>query len=466
MRDRVLATISRYSMLQPGMRLGVAVSGGADSVCLLHFLRDILANFNLNLTVVHLNHRLRAEADLDEQFVLELADRFHLAKRTQVVDVRQLAESTGDNLEQAARNARRDFFHRLIAAGDVDRIATAHTRSDQAETVLFRLLRGAYTTGLSGIRPVTAGGLIRPFLEIDRADVLAYLREREIAWREDSSNQNLDFVRNRIRHQLLPELAAGWNPNLPAILAQLAVLSQEDDEFWNAEIDRLAPKYLTRSQDEPAILIDIPDFLTLPRTVARRLVRLAISQIRGDLTQVDFGHIGRIMALADAPDGHGRLQIPGVDVFRSFDWLRFAIPRREPPIRDWEIPLVAPGTYAIPGGELRLELIERTDASTGGSGLRHLDWSRTQPLGALQLRNWRPGDRYHPADRSRPDKIKALFQEARIPLWERSAWPVLCAGAHIVWSRRFGPAVDLAAGPGARRVLQIDEFRPKTGASP
>lgn len=449
MRDRVSATIAQYRMLTPGMRVGVAVSGGADSVCLLHVLRDLSTEWNLKITVVHLNHQLRGEhSDGDQAFVESLADSFGYAKRTQAVDLRNAAAAAGSNLEEAGREARRAFFHRLIADGTVQRIATAHTRSDQSETVLFRFLRGSFTTGLSGIRPVTHEGLIRPFINVDRVDIEQYLRERSLPWREDSTNRDLTFARNRIRHELLPELAANWNPGLPGILAQHATLAREDDEYWTAEVARLAGVLFERRAR--AIVISIDPLRTLPHAVSRRLIRAAIEEVKGNLRQIDFSHVDQVYRLAEAPDGHGRVQIPGVDVFRSFDWVRFAAPRTAPVERDWEIAVHLPGEYATPAGDIHLECAERTQAGTLG-----LDWNRVQAVGDLLLRNWRPGDRYHPAGTEKEDKIKTMFQDQHIPLWERAAWPVLTAGRKIVWSLRFGPAAEFAATEASDQVLQM-----------
>src|SRR5215831_19836384 len=188
--ERVACTISRYRMLEAGQRAGVAVSGGADSVCLLHVLRELAPRWNLHLTVLHLNHKLRGrESDEDADFVRCLAAGLNLPLQIREADLR----NSGDNLEQAAREARRAFFAESMAAHKLDRIATGHTPTDQAETVLFRFLRGAGTAGLAGIRPVTVEGIVRPLLEIERAEIEQFLGERNIAWREDSSNRSLEF---------------------------------------------------------------------------------------------------------------------------------------------------------------------------------------------------------------------------------------------------------------------------------
>src|SRR5438105_6744354 len=228
-------------MFQPGHSVGVAVSGGADSVCLLHVLLELAPRWDLRLSVLHLDHGLRGEESRgDALFVRELAGRLGLPVCIREVQV----AAAPDNLEQAARKARLAFFQERIASGSVERVALGHTRSDQAETVLFRFLRGSGTAGLAGIRPVTGDGLVRPLIAVDRADVTRFLRERGIPWREDSTNAGPQFARNRIRHQLLPQLAREWNPAIGEMLAHTADWALGEEAYWQNEIDRLAAEHL------------------------------------------------------------------------------------------------------------------------------------------------------------------------------------------------------------------------------
>ncbi|MGA2435564.1 MAG: tRNA lysidine(34) synthetase TilS, partial [Bryobacteraceae bacterium] len=240
MLERVRAEIARGKMFAPGARVGVAVSGGADSVCLLLVLRELAPEWDLKLCVLHVNHGLRGEeSDADARFVEELAAKFGLEFHCRQADVRRIAADTGDNLEQAARRVRREFFRSFLESGRLKRVALGHTQSDQAETVLFRFLRGSGTAGLAGIRPVTPEGFVRPLLAVTRADVEEYLRARGAGWREDSSNRDLSFARNRIRHELLPTLTSGWNPALAAVLAGTASVAQDEEEYWRGVVDEV-----------------------------------------------------------------------------------------------------------------------------------------------------------------------------------------------------------------------------------
>ena len=439
-------------------RIGVAVSGGADSVFLLHALREL----GVAVAVLHVNHGLRGpESDGDEEFVRALAGCFGLPIHVLAAPV------PPGNIEQEARRARYDFFAEQIGAGTCEAVATGHTLDDQAETVLYRFLRGSGTAGLSGIRPVTESGIIRPLLGLRRSEVRSWLTDRNISWREDCSNQNPDFVRNRIRLQHLPELSANVNPALPEVLASTADWAQAEEDYWCAELDHLEPLYLIEKPE--TILISTKPYRDLPVAVQRRLLRRAIERVRGSLRAIDFRHVEAIREMMATRDGSGRMQLPGLDVYRSFDWLRLSPSGIDSRLeRDFEAPLVIPGRTAVSERQItiEMELLDKQDVYN--KEVQALDWERCAGSlsQGLRLRNWRPGDQYQPQGRTAAEKIKTLFQESRIPLWERRTWPVVVqvndvhddtqANA-IVWSRRFGVASKFAAGPESGKILTIRE---------
>jgi tRNA(Ile)-lysidine synthase len=453
--QRIIHTIDRYGMLHPAQRIGVAVSGGADSVCLLHALIELAPRWDLRFHVLHLNHGLRGEESrADAEFVRNLANCLGLPVTIRTADL----NAPSDNLEQAARRARLAFFREMIASRVVDRVATGHTRSDQAETVLFRFLRGSGTAGLAGIRPVTPPGIIRPLMDVDRSEVEQFLRNRKIAWRDDSTNTSRRFVRNRIRHELLPQLARDWNPAIAETLAHTADWALEEESWWESEIDRVAHGCLVEQQG--AVLARADAIAGLPLAVARRVVRRALQMVKGDLRRIDFHHIAAVIGLA-ARIGHGRVHLPDVQVVRSFDWLRFS--SRNSDDRAYALPVTVPGIFPIPHSEfaLSLELIEKREGSKKFdcvyNGEMGLDWPRLS--GSLELRNWKPGDQYQPLHGG-SQKLKTLFQQARVPIWERRGWPILTDGTAIVWARRFGPAAGVAAGVESNTILRIKEIHP------
>lgn len=404
-------------MLSPGQRVGVAVSGGPDSVCLLAVLRHLAPAYGVTLSVVHLNHQLRgAASDDDARFVADLAQAHGLI-------LHATTRAVGPT-EDDARQARLAYFAELRAAGLVDRIATGHTQDDQAETVLFRLLRGSSPSGLAGILPTTREGLIRPLLDVSRAEVCAYLREHGFDWRIDASNADPRFARNRIRHHLLPALTRDWNASLPAQLARTAEIARDEDTFLHS----LVPPPLTDGEAVyiPTTLID--------NALRRRQVRWAVDHLAG--SQLDFRHVEAIAALFAPSLGSGRLQVPGIDVMRSFDWVRFARLALTG-TRNWSRPLPVPGFVSLSAGGLTTSL---------GAAMIEGDCFDSDAAGPhLVLRNWRPGDAYSPVG-----SLKERFETERIPLWERRNWPIITAGEEIVWSKRFGVGERFRAEPGGR----------------
>jgi len=396
-------------MICHGWRIGVAVSGGADSVALLHVLHAMSAEGGFSLMVLHLNHQLRGvESDLDEQFVKGLAASLGIPCVSEKVTL-------GDgNLEQAGRYARKEFFSRCVVEWKLDRVALGHTRSDQAETVLFRMLRGSGPTGLAAILPVTREKWIRPLIEVGRDEVRQYLVDRGIAWREDSSNRDMRFSRNRIR-RLMPELARDFNPRLEVALARLADISREEENFWDVEVTRLDAIH----NSDGAVLVRLEKIAKVHTAVVRRLMRRAIALVKGDLHQIALEHVDRVVTLARGNSGGGRVELPGgLEVWRSFDQLRIGKGRAAVPAA---VPVKVPGVTEFGGCQIDVE----------ASG---------QVMPPLTLRGWRAGDRFWVEGTPGPEKLRTLLQEARVPSWDRPLWPIITDGETILWTRRFGVA--------------------------
>ena len=445
MLDRLIRAVSRHRMLSPADRVIAAVSGGPDSVCLLDVLSQLAPMAGATLVgVAHLNHKLRGEAsDEDQRFVAALAQRygveFHLEKAN--------LPAKG-NLEEVARHARRNFFARLIREGAASKVATGHTLDDQAETVLFRLLRGSGPGGISGILPSTMEGLIRPLLEITREQVREYLNSRGFQWREDASNLDVRFSRNRIRHELLPLLGREWNPRISEALARHAEISWVEEQWWKEEIGRVAAHILKESGE--GLEADARDIAELPKALGRRLVRHAFHWVRCEEGQASLSHVDDVLEIAAGERGEGQIGFGGVEIIRSFGRLRFQ--RVENRVPDFCRVVEVPGRYPFPGTLVCFELAEGTCQAGDCASLELLGLGELRPL---QLRSWRVGDRYRPVGKSRDYTLHELFQRARVPSWRRHAWPVVAMESRIVWVREFGVASDFAVGRG--RVLRIRE---------
>jgi tRNA(Ile)-lysidine synthase len=449
------------ALLKPGMRLAVALSGGADSVALLRILAARGRELGLTLHAAHLHHGLRgAEADADLEFCRALAAKlglpFHEARVDTACEAAADSKSgkAAETIEEAARRMRYQWFRQLMASGQVDAVATAHTLDDQAETVLAKFLRGAWTEGLAGISPKLegpegAGRIVRPLLSATHAEIEAYLRELGQDWREDSSNHNLTFTRNRIRHELLP-LLEGWNPRLREHMAQMAALARDEEAWWHGELARLAPQLLlpgrpvrgggraTGAGLDSGLAIEVTRLAALAPALQRRLIRYAAGQFGAAL---DFAATEAVRSLALTGRAGQKLALPhSLRAERTARELRLSIqlesapkgkstlaPRAEPLTYDVTIP----GEIDAPAFGLRLRIEIRDAAMAKGTPN-----GRSGPAGKTAiLRNWKPGDRVRLRHSSGRRKVKEVLERLRVTGTDRALWPVLEIGGQIVWMR-------------------------------
>jgi tRNA(Ile)-lysidine synthase len=303
LQEPLLEYIQRHSLLKAGDRVGVAVSGGADSVALLRLLLELRDEMGIVLSVAHFHHGIRgAEADADAEFVARLAKRHNLELHSGSGDAPGHAGARQASLETAARELRYQFFTRLLQAGAADKIATGHTLDDQAETVLMKSLRGAGTRGLAGIYPALGAGIVRPLLGVRRSEVEEYLRGLGQEWREDSTNRDRRHLRNRVRHELVPLLERDFNPEVTRVLAESAEVARAEEEFWQREMERLLPEVCCGEGRS----LKLNALLAQPLAVQRRLVRAALERAG---TGFDFRHGEEILRLAQK--SRGAVELPG-----------------------------------------------------------------------------------------------------------------------------------------------------------
>jgi tRNA(Ile)-lysidine synthase len=312
--DKTMASVPQLNrtLLRPGQRLAVAVSGGADSVALLRTLVLAAPEIGFVLSVAHVHHGIRgADADADAEFVAVLAAENGLVFHRHDVDTPATAKINRETIEEAARNLRYEWFGQLLASGEADAVATAHTLDDQAETVLHKLLRGAWTEGLSGIHPVVMqpkGTILRPFLHTRRSEIEAWLRSLNQSWREDTTNADTAFTRNRLRHQLLPELAT-YNPQIHTQLAHLATVARDEEAYWQTELGRLLPTLLlpgkpvrgggrasSTDPNEAVLALEIERLPSAP-AVRRRILRAAARQLG---VALNYEQTERLLAMCGA----------------------------------------------------------------------------------------------------------------------------------------------------------------------
>ena len=553
--ERVLKHIRRIELMQAGERVGIAVSGGIDSVALLRFLLELRAELGIVLSVVHFNHKLRgAESDGDERFVADLAREHDLEFHCDSDDVAGHAREQRVSLETAARELRYRFFRHLIreyaepdpqglkpaysifpdgtaeavpfhelpsprlaggtpTGANLNKVATGHTLDDQAETVLMRLVRGAGLRGIGGIYPRIVlendegdpcGEIVRPLLAVRRRELETYLKEIGQSWREDASNSDTSFTRNRVRKLLIPVLENEFNPAAAENIAELAEIARGEEDFWENEasgwmgtgvhwsepawaqsahisgglVGRGLVQIGSAGKDPPAgssdpdlqsqieeaswlvvnASVDLLWLLGEPLAVQRRVIKAIGAHARIPL---EFKHVEEILRFAGEETGSGKeLQLPlGWKVGRDSDHLVFLTPdlREPPPLKDYEYDLPVPGCIEIgeTGSRIEARRVGASKDRDAGYNPEHL-LDADSLSGPFKVRNWRAGDRYWPQHTKSPKKIKELLQERHVPRSQRKLWPVVVNGDEVIWLRGFPPPARFAAKSGRDAVLILE----------
>ncbi len=487
LEQRITQAIERTRLIAAGDRVGVAVSGGADSVALLRLLDAGRAKFGIALTVLHFDHKLRADSASDARFVEQLAKSRALGFVCEQADVLSVAHRKKKNIEEVARRLRYEFFARVVARGLASRIAVAHTMDDQAETVLARLLRGTGPAGLAGIYPQN-GAVVRPLLGIRRSDLREYLRSIGQDWREDATNRDTTRQRAHVRENLLPALENEFSSATVENLARLAALSREDEAFWGALVQDRFQRLARLDERTGAVSISAGrllapmEFSSAPpphamRSLTERLVRRLYKNVCGDLLQLTSTHVAQVIELAQAGAGGKCVQLPrGVRVTRNFGEILFAVAKvrqvsrqkrtgkreTDRPSRAYQYSVQLSGfgctNVSIPelASCFRLKVIDWSSAPRETTKWRSiLDLELLRP--PLLFRNWRPGDSYRPRGRRKARKLKEMLLAARVAKSERDGWPVLETDGQVVWAKGMEPAQDFCVREGTRIAVLIEE---------
>jgi len=403
-------------------------------VGLLRALHREAAELGLVLAVAHVHHGIRgAEADEDERFVGDLADDLGLELWAHRVETPAVARERKQTLEEAARELRYAWFRELLAQGKFDAVATAHTLDDQAETVLHRLLRGAWTEGLGGIHPVVhcaRGSILRPFLETRREEIREWLQQRGQPWREDATNQDTAHTRNRIRLDLMPRLGE-YNPQVAEQLARLATIARDEESWWDAELARILPglvlpgkpvrgggRAVSTHPEEGSAGIELERLRALAPAVRRRVLRAAAKRLGCAL---NFEQTERLMAMCE-PEAAKKQEAAGLWAEKSARELRLVRKgaSREEAIATEPVEVSIPGEASGFGVRLRMVLAE--NASTASPG-------------TVVLRTPRAGDRVRIRHSRGAKPLKEIFERMQVEPEARKTWPVLEWQRQIVWMK-------------------------------
>ncbi len=440
LEPRVLGFIQEHCPIPSQSRLLVAVSGGADSVCLLHILVKLKEELGIELYAAHLNHQLRgAESESDARYVAKLAQSLGVPAIIEKRDVAAYQTQKRISLEEAAREVRYNFLAQTAKTIGTSQVAIGHTKDDHIETILMHLIRGSGTRGLQGLKPHTEWPtadtvitIVRPLLEVSREETQSYCQEYNLGPRLDSSNLSLSPLRNRIRLRLLP-LLKGYNPRAAEALLRTARIAADDTAFLEEEGSRLWHQIARRQ--ERTIILDKEPFLELPAALKRQVLRLSLEKLIGNLKDIEARHIEELMNALSKPAGRS-LSLPGGLTF-TIEYDRYLINEGPStlspyPLLEQELVITIPGKTLLPGWQIeakitnREDMIEKGDHFTAG-----FDLDRTGDK--LSVRSRKPGDRFCPLGMSQPKKLNEFMIDAKIPRLWRKRIPIVCSPEQIVW---------------------------------
>lgn len=453
---KVKKIIERYNMFSPGDRILVGVSGGPDSVCLLHILDRCRKEMVLSLHVVHINHGIRKrESKREEKFVSHLAGRMNLPITVKSLDVPSYARKKRLTIEEAARDMRYSALEQLAGKLNAKKIALGHTASDQVETVLMHLLRGSGPQGLSGIPPVRKLGstaVVRPLIEVNREEILSYLKKNKLTFCLDSSNRKTEYFRNRIRLKLLPLLRKNYNKNIDGALLRLSEILKEENAYWERVVERVLGRVV--SWEAEKILIDFKRFLRYNVIVQRRILYRLFGGI------VSLNQIEAIRSLAQKSSQGKRIYLgKRFSVRKEGNFLIFSSsPERR--FKKFNYPLRVPGKNEIEGLNLTLNtrIVDFYPVSEKETNTAYFDIDKIN-FKKLLLRNRREGDRFRPFGLRGTKKLSDFFIDRKIPRRLRDRVPLLVEGEDILWVVGIRRADKARITEDTKKILEVRVLR-------
>jgi tRNA(Ile)-lysidine synthase len=454
---KIRQTVERFSMLQPADRVVVAVSGGADSVCLLHCLVELAPEYNLELLAAHFNHQLRGgESDEDQRFVEDLCARLGVELKTGTAPVREIAKNRKGSLEEICRERRHGFLLSLMRERGYTKIALGHNLDDQAETVLMNVIRGAGIDGLKGIDPAR-DCYIRPLLEVARDEIAEFLAGRQIPFRSDSSNLDNSFRRNSVRNSLIPEIRKKYNPSISAALGRLAGIAREENSF----LDRAARKALDRFQQG----IKLDEFLRYDPALRSRIIKTALEGLSPVKGGISHEHIAAAAGAIEGANPSAEICLPyGIFVRREYGYAVIGRAdgkgRKSKDHPEYNYTIDVPRTLFVReiDMEFRFALLERLPPPEDmrNEWKAFMDFSSVAP--PLVIRNLRPGDRIQPFGMKGSKKLQDVLTDRKIPRARRREIPVLADSESVLWVPGIVRSERMRTDGGAGRILSVERI--------
>ena len=454
MLARVKKTLKKYKMLTQGEKVILGVSGGADSIAMLYALNE-LVDYGLELIVAHLNHGIRGdEAKGDAEFVKETAKSLRLTFVYGEVDTLSFKEESQLSLEDAARTLRYKFFDQVLNKHYATKIATAHTLDDQAETVLMRLLRGSGSRGLSGIPPVS-NSIVRPLIDTSRSEIEEYLRSKGVEWVEDSTNESPEFLRNRIRQDLLVELES-YNPQIKETLSRTAEILRSEEEFIRKEALKHFDDIFSPNKSE--LIGDLKYYRSVEKPLRFSLLRLTIEKLNTSLKNISSTHIVSADDFLLSETASGEVELPqGTVIVKGYD--TFLVTRKSELELEFSYSIQSPGKWSFPEFSVSIEYIITDELAENDESVAYFD-PETVSF-PIEVRNFKPGDRFSPLGMTTSKKLQDYFTDIKLPKFLRSRVPIFISKDEIMWLGGIRLDNRFKVTDKKKEVLMIKLIRPR-----
>lgn len=430
--QKVSDTIKQYNMIQQGDCLVVGVSGGPDSVCLLHILNQLIEKFDFKLVVAHINHCIRGESAVEDQiFVESLAKKMNLQVFSEIINVKQVAKEKDISVEEAGRIVRYEYFEKIAENIKAKKIAVGHNKNDVAETILLNLIRGSGMDGLKGIEPVK-GNIIRPLIEISRNDIEDYCKENNLEYRIDKTNNQTEYSRNKVRLELIPYIQNNLNPNVVNSLCRTAQIIKEENAFINTLTSKAYDSHA--KQTKGVVKVRIKDFLAFDDIIQKRIIRMAVTKINGSSKALERKHVEEIIELARNNKTGTYKKVPTNIIARIEYGYLVIVANSDEKKELFCYDILVPGKTKVP--ELKAEVVtniakleELKETSNENCCLIPMQYLKE----GLCIRNRRNGDIINPTGMLGTKKLKDFFIDSKIPQKKRDSIPLIALENEIFW---------------------------------
>ena len=454
MLEKIMAVVHKYNMINMSDTVVVGVSGGADSLALLHILKRLSSDFRFNLVAAHLNHMLRGDdAEKDEEHVASICKNWGVTCFTKRTDVRELANELKISVEEAGRKARYEFFRELMKDIKANKLALAHHKDDRVETILHNFIRGTGTQGMKGINYVRDAYVIRPLLDVSKVEILGYCNEENISYREDLSNNDQSYTRNRLRHGLIPFIQDNFNPNIAETILRMSDVIGEEDDFLRQYCGELLPTLFSYEKNKAKVILD--RFNPLRLALKRRLLKMVILGFMGEFSSIELVHIDNIINMLHNAKQGASFKLPGkIRVDIAYGNAFISTDSKKSVNDPFEYALNLPGSVFIHEANVKITAgFKEKNQILYGKNPIYIDADKLK--GSLVIRSRRMGDRFKPLGMSSKKKLKEFFIDWKVPREERDLIPLITDSRNIIWVAGYQINEDYKVTERTAKLLEL-----------